>query len=114
MVPLLKDNMRESIKLLLNSGVSIRKSYKSKILRVYDYYTKKDKYYAWHKEFTDIDEAVEFFMVTCLTSKNKGYIQQRLDKKLNIEDYDLENPSEDLIQIFEEEGKIVDEEFKYL
>lgn len=123
MVPLLKDNMRESIKLLLNSGVSIRKSYKSKIndwygefelYRVYDYYTKKDKYYAWHKEFTDIDEAVEFFMVTCLTSKNKGYIQQRLDKKLNIEDYDLENPSEDLIQIFEEEGKIVDEEFKYL
>lgn len=116
--------MRESIKLLLNNGVSIRKSYKSKIndwygefelYKVYDFYDKKEKYYAYHKDFNNIDDAIEFFMISCFTSKNKGYIQQRLDKKFDFEnDYNLEKPSAELIKIFDEEGKIVDEEFKYI
>lgn len=51
-------------------------------------------------------------MENCFTSKNKGYIQQRLDKTINR--YNLEKPSKELIKIFEKEGKIVDEEFKLL
>lgn len=118
--------MRESIKLLLNNGVSIRKSFKSKIsdwysefqlFKVYDEYENKEKYYSGHEKFDDIDKAIEHFMENCFTSKNKGYIQQRLDKTIDFEDddkYDLENPSRELIEIFEKEGKIVDEEFKLM
>lgn len=118
--------MRESIKLLLNNGVSIRKSFKYEIndwygefelYKVYDRYNNIEKYYSGYEQFDNIDEAIEHFMENCFTSKNKGYIQQRLDKTIDFEDddrYDLENPSKELIEIFEKEGKIVDEEFKLM
>lgn len=122
--------MRESIKLLLNNGVSFSIAYKSeindwysnfKLFKVWDRYKKKEIYYSMieggHKQFDDIDEAVDYFMEMCFSSKNKGLIQERLDKKIDFENderYDLEKPSEELIELFEIEGKIVDEEYKLM
>jgi hypothetical protein len=122
--------MRESIKLLLNNGVSFSIAYKSeindwysdfKLFKVWDRYKKKEIYYSMieggHKQFDDIDEAVDYFMEMCFSSKNKGLIQERLDKKIDFENderYDLEKPSEELTELFEIEGKIVDEEYKLM
>jgi len=122
--------MRESIKLLLNNGLSFSIGYKSeindwysdfKLFKVWDRYKKKEIYYSMieggHKQFDDIDEAVDYFMEMCFSSKNKGLIQERLDKKIDFENderYDLEKPSEELIELFEIEGKIVDEEYKLM
>lgn len=116
--------MRESIKQLLFNDISLNKSYKGeindwytdfKIYKVVDRYNNKVKYYSGYEQFDDIDKAIEHFMINCFTSKNKGYIQQRLDEKYDLEKkYDLENPSKELIELFEIEGKLVDEEYKLM
>lgn len=66
------------------------------------------------KNFDNIDDAVNLFINEAFSSKNVGYIQMRLaEKGIDFEDeFDLENPTENLLQLFEEEGKLVDEEFK--
>lgn len=64
-------------------------------------------------KFNSLDEGINEFMELALTSKNKGLIQERLTNKgYNFEDdYDLEKPNPELIKLFEEEGKKLDEEY---
>ena len=64
-------------------------------------------------KFNSMDEGINEFMELALTSKNKGLIQKRLTNKgYNFEDdYDLEKPNPELIKLFEEEGKKLDEEY---
>jgi len=111
---------KEHIKELLNFGFKIEFPFKDKINSWYTNISisEYEKYYNIHPysiKFYDIDEAINYFLDKAITSKNKGYIQGRLDKKINFEeDYDLEKPSKELIKLFEDEGKIVDEEAKEL
>lgn len=68
----------------------------------------------WQK-FSNVDDAINWFLDLGRTSKNKGYIQSRLmDKGIIDDDCDLENPNAKLKKLFKEEGKIVDEEAKLL
>lgn len=69
-------------------------------------------YPGW-KQFSDSESAINYFMDEAFTSKNFGYVQKRLIKKgiLN-EDDKYENPSTKMKLAFEQEGRLVDEEFK--
>jgi len=116
--------MINAIKKILNSGGKIQVSYKQEINEWYSEISitklKDDEcgesLYVVHPiwiEFYDIDAAVNYFCDAAYTSKNKGYIQNRLiDKGLINDEMDLEKPNKQLKKLFEEEGKIVDEEFK--
>ena len=111
--------MKESIKKILNSGASIKVSYKTEISSWYsdlEIYKVDGDYYVRPECFSDIDEAINYFLDKGYSSKNVGYIQNRLsDKGYNFEeDYDLEKPDKELIKLFKEEGKLVDEEFKLM
>ena len=116
-------NIRESIKSLLNLGVTVKKPFKDNINDWYSEFSLSPVYselrgglvyLSGFETFFDVDLAVEFFMSNCFTSKNKGYIQERLSRKVNLDRHNLTKPSEELIQLFEDEGKIVDEEYKTL
>lgn len=119
--------MKQAIKDILKVGGSISFSLKHSIdewfgsIKIYHVTPHWDPdakpyYYIepYGKSFFDIDEAVDFFINEAFTSKNVGYVQNRLrDKGVDFEmDFDLENPSEELLKLFDEEGKLVDEEFK--
>jgi hypothetical protein len=110
--------IKDSIKELLSKGISMEKSYKSEIsswysqIKIYEY---DGRYTVNHTEFYDIDEAVNYFIKKCFSKDNVGYIQQRLfEKGLLRKDDDeiLEHPTKEVIELFEEEGKLVDEEFQ--
>ena len=119
--------MKQAIKDIIQAGGSIGFSLKHSIdewfstIRIYSvtpHWNPDAKTYyhiePYPKQFYDIDEAVNFFLQEAFTSKNVGYIQNRLrDKGIDFEsDFDLENPSAEPIQLFDDEGKLVDEEFK--
>jgi hypothetical protein len=116
--------LKEHIKKLLETGSSISVSYKTKIdewygsmkiCRLYDNELGCYEYIiepGW-KKFVDIDQAVNEYCYYGYTSKNFGYIQNRLnDKGLIDEEENLEKPSKEIKKLFREEGKIVDEESK--
>lgn len=110
---------RENIKEVLNFGFKIEFPYKSEINQWYSNIS-INKYRDYYEispmsvKFYDIDEAVDYFLKEAISSKNKGYIQNRLNRKYDLEEYNLEKPDEELKKLFEDEGKIVDEEFKEL
>ena len=110
---------KESIIEIINFGGTISFPYKKKIN---DWYSDikitklgSDEYViqpGWQK-FADVEEAVNWFMDKCFTSKNVGYIQSRLmDKGIVTENSNLENPDKEIKDIFKKEGKLVDEEAK--
>ena len=109
---------KEDIKAVLEFGFKLEFPYKSKIESWYGNISINkidDLYYIHPFNITlyDIDEAINYFLDKAITSKNIGYIQNRLDKKVDFEeDYDLEKPNKDLKKLFKDEGKIVDEEAK--
>lgn len=111
---------KEQIKEILNFGFEIKFPYKSKINQWFSNISiiKYNDHYdisPMSIKFYNIDEAVDYFLDQAITSKNKGYIQNRLNKRYDFEDdYDLEHPNDELKKIFEDEGKVVDEEFKEL
>lgn len=114
--------MKDSIKKVIQMGGTISLPYKTEISCWYS----EIKIHKYNKsyiispnyiEFFDIDDAVNYFCSESMSSKNYGYVQGRLVKKGIIGDQsecDIENPDEKLIEIFKEEGKIVDEEFKLM
>jgi len=109
---------KESIKEILEFGFELKFPYKSKIdswygnisiSKCYDYYNIQP----FNVTLYNIDEAIDYFLDKAVTSKNVGYIQGRLDKKVDFEeDYDLEHPDDELKKLFDDEGKIVDDESK--
>lgn len=112
---------RESIKDILECSGTIELPYKTKINEWYGQLKisklSKGEYVIqphWQK-FSDIDDAVNWFMDIGLTSKNKGYIQNRLmDKGLINDNSDIETPSEEVKKLFREEGRLVNKEAKLL
>ena len=119
--------MKQAIKEIIQAGGSIEFSIKHSIddwfdtIRIYSLIphwkpNPKTTYYIepYGEKFEDIDKAVDFFINKTFTSKNVGYIQNRLrNKGIEFEkDFDLENPNDELLRLFEEEGKLVDKEFK--
>jgi hypothetical protein len=107
---------KESFKQLLEAGVTLQFPYKTKIsswygeLKAYKQYD--GFYHVDHTRFSDIDQAVDFFITEAFTSKNVGYIQSRLMNKNLLGEYDLEKPTSKIKNLFQEEGKVVDEESK--
>jgi hypothetical protein len=113
---------KQSIKNILECDGAIQIPFKSEIS---DWYTElkisklnKHEYVVhphWQK-FSDIDEAVNWFLNEGFTSKNVGYIQSRLSKKgIDFEsEYDLRYPDDDIKKLFDDESKLVDEEAKLL
>jgi hypothetical protein len=119
--------MRQEIKKLLEMGSTIKAPYKTKInewfaevsiTKLWDEYDQKTTYFIspFAHNFTDIDEAVDKFISYAYSPKNYGYIQIRLTNRGNppFDEYDIENPSKKLKKIFEDESKIVEEEYSQL
>jgi hypothetical protein len=109
---------KESIKEVLEFGFKVGFPYKSKINNWYGNISINKNHGSFYIEpfdvtLYDIDEAIDYFLDKAVTSKNVGYIQGRLDKKVDFEeDYDLEHPDDELKKLFDDEGKIVDDESK--
>lgn len=117
---------KEAIKELLEMGVTIKFPFKSKIDSWYsdvsinksDFVKHVDKpryYISPFMEYShDINEIVNKFCEEVFTSKNIGLVQMNLMKKYPDfeEDFDLERPTKELREMFIEEGKLVDEEYK--
>lgn len=106
---------KESLKEILESGISFQFPHKSKISSWYGElkaYKLGNFYYIGNTKFSDINQAIDFFLTEAFTSKNVGYLQSRLSDRNPIDEYDLEKPTKKIKQLFEEEGKIVDEEAK--
>lgn len=114
--------MKEHIKKLLEADSTISVSHKTKINQWYSeikisqhtdeefgkVYTVNNPYI----NFYNIDDAVDYFCYNAYTSKNIGYIQNRLNNKGLINEYDVEHPTKKLKEIFKKEGVLIDEEAK--
>lgn len=117
---------KEVIKELLEMGVTIKFPFKSQIDSWYGDVSihksefigdiDKPRYYiSPYMEYShDVNEIVNRFCEEVFTSKNVGLIQMNLMKKhIDFEeDYNLERPTKELRQMFDEEGKLVDEQYK--
>ena len=111
--------MKQSIIEIIERGGTISIPYKTKINEWYGELkiTKLDKneyvIQPYWQKFSDVEDAVNWFLNEGFTSKNKGYIQGRLDDKgVKFSDYDIENPTKEVKDAFKKEGKIVDNEAK--
>lgn len=115
--------IKQSIKEVVDIGATVKFSFKSSIDSWFSEYSLHKAHpefgggyylYPTMKKFENIDEAVDVFCEIIFTSKNIGYAQDRLrDKGIDFEnDYDLERPTQELIELFEQEGKLIDEEYK--
>lgn len=114
-------NIKKSIEMLIDSGMTMKMSYKTKINEWYSdisisKFEEDNVYYIapFYKKFSNREDAVSYFITEALSSKNKGYIQNRLRSKIDLEKYNIEKPSNELKKLFREEGKLVDEEFKLI
>ena len=117
-------NRKESIKGVIEMGGTVSMSFKTRISDWYDDIKISEsneeggKVYWIHPfsiRFCDIDDAVNYFCNETLTSKNVGYIQDRLrEKGLIDDDTDLERPDAKLKKLFKDEGELVDQEAKSL
>lgn len=117
-------NKKESIKGVIELGGTVSMSFKTKIsdwygdIKISELNEDGGKIYWIHPfsiRFCDIDDAVNYFCNEALTSKNVGYIQDRLrEKGLIDDDDDLERPNAKLKKLFKDEGELVDEEAKLL
>ncbi len=108
---------RESIKDILENGGTVELPFKSSINEWYSniriYCLEKNRYVVepQYQKFSNIDEAVNWFLKESTTSKNVGYVQSRLSRTgVNFESYELDDL--ELKSMIEKEGKIVDAEFK--
>lgn len=111
--------IKDSIKELLFSGSTIEVPYKEKLE---DWYGKvcitqlEDKYIVQNPwtTFYDIDEAVDYFCSMAYTSRNIGYVLDRLKKKRLISKYlgdgDFKNPNVKFLSLIEKEKIEVDKE----
>ena len=112
--------MKNEIKMLLNLGINMSVDYKSKIDEWYskkEIYKYKDRFIVSspHITFYNIDEAVNYFILETFSSKNKGYIQNRLfNKNLLSDEIDFEDPSQKTLELFKKEGELVDAELEKL
>ena len=122
----MQKTMIQEIKKLLDTGATIKFPYKTKINdRFGDVSITKIKL-DWEdnsiyhispfgENILDQDEAVKKFVDHTFSPKNIGYIQYKLiHKGINFEEYDLEEPTQELIDIFNQETKIVQEEYEIL
>lgn len=114
--------MRDSIKKILEMGGTISFPYKIGInewfgeIKISTY---KNRFIISPRsiEFFDIDECVNYFCSEALSSKNYGYVQERLSDKGMITDndeYDLEKPTNRIKKLFKEESILVDHEFSLM
>ena len=109
-------NMKNEILKLVQAGLAVKAYTKRKIASNFGsclIYRFEDKFIVENepKEFADLKEAVDRFVEIAFSPKNIGYIQQRIGRTVDLYDYDLEEPSEELKALFEEELKKVAKEY---
>lgn len=116
--------MKSEIKKLVELGAIIKMPHKTKINEWFSEISISKVKHSFNgriyyiispfgEQIYDVDIAVNTFIDYSFTSKNIGYIQKRLSLKgVDLEQYDLETPNQELLKMFEEESKIVDEETK--
>lgn len=106
---------RESIKDILQNGGSVEVPFKSNIkdwfssMKIYSLGSNLYIVDPYYQKFSNVDDAVDWFISKGLTSKNVGYVQSRLSNR-GI-DFESISPKE-TNSIIKEEGKIVDLEFQ--
>ena len=111
--------MKESIIDIVEKGGTISIPHKTKIdewygeLKISKLANNEYVIQPYWQKFSNVEDAVNWFLNEGFTSKNFGYIQKRLDSKgIEFSEYDIEEPTDEVRKAFEEEGKIVDEEAK--
>lgn len=114
-------NLKEAIKTVLNCGGSIKVPYKSDLSSWYGDYTigmmdGETVILPGFMKFQNQDRAIDTFLLETMTSKNIGYLHNRIMKRTPdlLDEYDLKKPTKEIKKIFKDEGKLVDEEFKIL
>jgi len=109
-------NLRESIKAVVENGISIEKSYKTGINEWYgkiELYKLNDVYRVGNLDLYDGDQAINYFIQEAFGPGNVGYTQERLREKGYInDDTDLENPSNELKELFKMETELIRDEFE--
>lgn len=109
-------NIKESIKNVLSMNGTVSIPYKIELKSWYGeikIYKIDDEYIisgsCKHTNFSNIDTAVNYFCELSLSSKNYGYLHQRLlDKKLIDIDFDFEDISKSNKKKFKNEGILAD------
>src|SRR5574343_209185 len=110
--------IKESIKLILNSGGTITVPYKRKIndwygeIKITRMFNDNFCCYEWviqhpWKVFYDQDEAINYFCYHAFGPSNYGYLQNRLREQGLLESYDdrdFEKPSKKMINLFKSEA----------
>ena len=118
-------DIRLALKSVLSSGGRISVPYKSKINEIYGeivvYKSEKERVPIYtvakniteYQEYYDIDMAINVFMTEAYTSRNFGYLQERLKGKgVVFKDSDFETPNREVRKLFRNEAKIVDKDFE--
>lgn len=113
--------MKESIIDIVEKGGTISIPHKTKIdewygeLKISKLANNEYVIQPYWQKFSNVEDAVNWFLNEGFTSNNFGYIQKKLDSKgIEFSEYDIEEPTDEVRKAFEEEGKIVDEEAKEL
>ncbi len=119
------DKIKESISIILDSGGKVSYLYKE---NMGDWVTNVELYYleniygisshyyiygGWNTgEYQNMEEAITKYMECVFGEKNLWPVLESLRKKLKIEDwesegYDFENPSEEFLNLIEEQRKFI-------
>ena len=113
----MKEKLLAAFEVIVEAGAHVEIAYKKEISHWYTEIKlyKLDKEYIisggnLYNKFDTFKEASDAFYNMCFTSKNIGLIQNRLMKKIELDDGAFAHPSKELKKLFKEEGKILDKE----
>lgn len=116
-----KQEIKESISQILDLGGQVQFSYKYTLESWYGesyivYFSLNDEYFIHgtplHGTYKDKNVAIEKFVNFIFSEKNLAYVIKRLEKRVNFdpEDYDFRDPSQELIDLIEEEKELIKKE----
>lgn len=114
-------DIKESISKILDLGGKVQFSYKYSLDSWYSesfiiYFSLNDEYFIHetpaHGTYKDKNVAIEKFVNFIFSENNLAYVITRLEKriKFNSEDYDFREPSQELLDLIEEEKTIIIQE----
>ena len=113
--------LKKSISRILDNGGSVQFSYKYTLQSWYSeayivYFSLNDEYFIHetplHGTYKNKEEAIDKFVNFIFSENNIAYVIKRLEKriKFNSEDYDFREPSQELLDLIEEEKTIIIQE----
>ena len=113
--------MKRSISRILDNGGTVKFSYKYSLESWYSeayitYFSLNDEYFIHetpsHGTYKNKEEAIDKFVSFIFSENNLAYVINRLEKRVNFnaEDYDFQEPSQELLDLIEEEKTIIIQE----